>query len=43
MSIEKKIVDLAGLPTALIDYEHIEVTGKSNDIKLKKLNELYLA
>ena len=28
MSIEKKIVDLAGLPTALIDSENIDVFEK---------------
>ena len=41
MSIEKKIVDYAGLPTALIDSENVDVSLKSNDIKLKKLNDLY--
>ena len=40
MQSDKKInVDWAGLPTDIIDAEDVEACGKSNDVKLKKLNE----
>ena len=43
MSIEKKIVDLAGLSTALIDPENNDISRMTQDIKLKELNKKYLA